>query len=511
MSVKENTDNLQWAGICNAIAVDEDVRDLFSVGILNIKKQIASICLSEAKDNKPSPLKFLSDFWNGRPSASSTELATVFKYYLENQYEKKSELPYSTVINQAVEDLEAKLLADLPSASASAMNEIGISAILNARGCPDPIGAALKKMLAGLPPVDATALTNVGLPSPENHHNKFQGLFCQFPFDFAQIDPLGQMYLCCPQTLPEAAGDLVSADFMDTWNSERAIAIRESILDGSYRYCSEATCGYLQSKSLPRKDAVRNKRHREIIDNNLTRIEQGPLTINMSYDRSCNLSCPSCRKGMVVLKGKSKENAEVIHDRVVNRSLKNVEELIITGSGDPFGSRLFYSFLRSFDPSTAPGLRITLSTNGLLLTPKTWDSICNTAINKIDISVDAAEPFTYALNRGGDWETLLENLQFVGGLRKAGKIKSFELHFVVQANNFREMKKFVEIGLDVAADHICFKQIVNWGTYSEEDYLGRAVQIASHPLHEEFLQVINDPLFRINTVYMHDLFALVNA
>jgi MoaA/NifB/PqqE/SkfB family radical SAM enzyme len=214
---------------------------------------------------------------------------------------------------------------------------------------------------------------------------------------------------------------------------------------------------------------------------------------------------------MVVLKGKSKENAEIIHDRVVNRSLKSVEQLIITGSGDPFGSNLFYSFLRSFDPSTAPGLRITLSTNGLLLTPKAWDSICNSAIEKIDISVDAAQQHTYTLNRGGDWKVLIENLNFVGKLRRTRKIKSFELHFVVQANNFREMKEFIEIGLNVSADFICFKQIVNWGTYSEEDYLGRAVQIASHPLHNEFVQTIKDPVFRISNVYMHDLFTLANS
>ncbi|WP_406826872.1 SPASM domain-containing protein [Pedobacter sp. KACC 23697] len=509
--IKEMIEDSHWAEICNRVVKDDNLRELFANAILNIKTEVAAICLREAENNAPSPLKFLSNYWNGKPSANKAELAIIFKTYIERQKERSTSVPFSTLINQTVERLVAQLQSALPTESVAVICKIGISDILNAPGSPDPIGIELQKILAGLPPADATASTNIGLPRPENHQHKFHGRFCQFPFDFAQIDPLGQMYLCCPQTLPEAAGDLVSDTFMDTWNSPGAIAIRESILDGSFRYCSEATCGYLQSNSLPLKEEVKNPRHREFIDHHITRVEQGPLTINMSYDRSCNLSCPSCRKGMVVLKGKSKENAETIHDRVVNRSLKNVEELIITGSGDPFGSQLFHSFLRSFDPSTAPQLHITLSTNGLLLTPKTWGSICNTAISKIDISVDAGSAPTYMLNRGGNWNILLDNLDFVGKLRRAGKIKSFELHFVVQENNFREMKDFVEIGLQVSADFICFKQILNWGTYSEEEYLSRAVQLASHPLHQEFKKTIKDPIFKIKAVYMHDLNMLANS
>jgi MoaA/NifB/PqqE/SkfB family radical SAM enzyme len=319
------------------------------------------------------------------------------------------------------------------------------------------------------------------------------------------------MYLCCPQTLPEPVGNLAETDFMEAWNSEKALAVRSSILDGSFRYCSESTCGVLQSFNLAKNEEVQNARHRKIIDNQVTRIEDGPLTVNMSYDRSCNLSCPSCRKEMVVLKGKSRERAEVIHHRVIHGPFENIQRLIITGSGDPFGSKLFFSFLREFDAEAHRRVRISLSSNGLLFTPKTWDAICNTAIDRVDISVDAAEPLAYLLNRGGDFEVLVENLHFIGELRRSGKIKSYELHFVVQSNNFRQMKDFVQLGLDVAADHICFKQLVNWGTFSEKEYLSRAVQLASHLEHEEFVNLLGDPLFRLEQVYMHDLHHLINV
>ena len=48
--------------------------------------------------------------------------------------------------------------------------------------------------------------------------------------------------------------------------------------------------------------------------------------------------------------------------------------------------------LAEFDPSPYPNLRILILTNGLLLTSKTWDSVCNEIIDAVSISIDAATP-----------------------------------------------------------------------------------------------------------------------
>lgn len=502
---------MHWEELCKKLAPDPAAKQILASKVLEAKSGMARICQQEGADGRPAPLRFLSAFWNARPSLHERDIRQAFAHYLEQVREKASQLPYHALLNKAAEQLDEALHRSLPPEVYEKIRQAGIPALLTAEGGTDPMGAELKQLLAGLPPVEKTAVTNVGLPIAEDHHNKFKGYFCPLPFDFAQIDPLGQMYLCCPQTLPEPVGNLSETDFMESWNSEKALAVRASILDGSFRYCSEATCGVLQSLGLPKNEEVQNPRHREIIDNGITRIEDGPLTVNMSYDRSCNLSCPSCRKEMVVLKGKSRERAEIIHRRVIDGALEQAERLIITGSGDPFGSKLFFSFLREFDAAAHPRLKISLSSNGLLFTSKTWEAICHTAIDRVDISVDAAEPLTYLLNRGGDYEVLVENLHFIGELRRSGKLESFELHFVVQANNFRQMKDFVQLGLDVAADHICFKQLVNWGTFSEEEYLSRAVQLDAHPLHEEFVSSLSDPLFRLEQVYMHDLHHLTGV
>ena len=337
---------------------------------------------------------------------------------------------------------------------------------------------------------------------------KFQGLFCSQPFEYAQPDPAGELYLCCPQTLPRSAGNLLRQDFMSVWNSPIAQEIRGSILDGSYRYCSEATCGLLQSRKLPRVEDVRNPRHLAIIAKGTTRLARGPGTINFSYDRTCNLACPSCRNGLIILAGQEKEKARQIHEKVLGKHLADAERLIVTGSGDPFISKFYLPFLREFDATAHPGVRIQLSTNGLLLTERMWGMICHDAIDSIDVSIDAATPATYALNRGGDFDLLLKNLEFMGKLRRQSALISFQMHFVVQANNFAEMAQFVRLGERFHCDLVCFKQLVNWGTFSEREYAERAVQLPGHPLHHEFLGVLRDPIFLRPLVFMHDLSVL---
>jgi MoaA/NifB/PqqE/SkfB family radical SAM enzyme len=479
----------------------ESVEELYTK-LVTLKKQITDICSKPSVQVGHSPIKTLAKYWNDHPSSRPEELEKAYTGFIEEHTEKESGEIFASLIKQK----KITFIAHLPGPS---INVDSLDDYLNTVD-ENPMGDVLKQELAGLPSLDSSAETNVGLPIPEDHKDKFKGLFCSMPFEYAQVDPLGNLYQCCPQTLPESAGNLFDKDFMQIWNSERAKKIRASILDGSFKYCSEATCGVLQQRSLPKVEDVKNPYHKVIIEHQVTNLEKGPETINMSYDRSCNLACESCRSDFIILKGKAKQRAEIIHENVINMEhLKDAKRLIITGSGDPFGSKLYHSFLRNFDPKSAPQLRITLSTNGLLLNEKTWDNICADAIDRVELSVDGASQKSYTANRGGDFEVLVRNLEFIGTLRKQNKLKAFELHFVVQKNNFFEMKDFVELGRRVNADMIIFKQIVNWGTYSEQNYLERAVQLEKNALHQVFKNLLQDPIFSSEDVYMHDLSHLI--
>jgi len=320
-----------------------------------------------------------------------------------------------------------------------------------------------------------------------------QGRFCPRPFDYAQVDPDGNVFGCCPSMLFKSFGNLRTQGFMEAWNSDIAVAVRQSILDGSYRYCSERACPDIQGGRLSRNEDVTDPEHRAFIEQQTSYLPRGPRQINMAYDQTCNLKCPSCRSDMIIAQGEVAERLREIHQVVLGEHLGDAQRLIITGSGDPFASRFYLDFLQHFDPATAPGLRIQLSTNGLLLNERMWNSICHEIIDEIDLSVDAATPETYKKNRGGNFEKLCKNLAFIGRLRRSGAVRRFQLLFVVQENNYAEMPAFVRLGLRVHADRIVFKQLQNWGSWSIEGYHQRAIQEAAHPEHRAFREVLSRP------------------
>jgi hypothetical protein len=84
------------------------------------------------------------------------------------------------------------------------------------------------------------------LREPNNPKYQLQGKICATPF--TRIDVLeGASHLCCSSWLNTSVGDLsTAADWQEVWNSETAQAIRESIHDGSYRYCNRLPAPVIQ-------------------------------------------------------------------------------------------------------------------------------------------------------------------------------------------------------------------------------------------------------------------------
>jgi MoaA/NifB/PqqE/SkfB family radical SAM enzyme len=294
------------------------------------------------------------------------------------------------------------------------------------------------------------------------------------------------------------------------WNSERARAIRQSILDDSFRHCT--ACPFLETVSgcVRYVDEVEDPNERSILRSG-TVASESPEVVNLAYDRTCNLSCPSCRTELVVARGSHLEALERMQRRLLDGDLlARIECLYVTGSGDPFASRLYRDLLRSIDPARYPRLRVRLHTNGLLFTPETWSDLgpVRARVQEVEVSVDAACASTYAINRrGGDWQTLLANLDFIATLRRDGPIENLQLSFVVQANNWREMPAFVELGGQFGADRIFFSALRNWNTFFDHEFSQRAVHLRDHPEHAAFVLSLADERLRRPQVTLGELVA----
>jgi len=323
------------------------------------------------------------------------------------------------------------------------------------------------------------------------------GRFCSKPFEWLEVARRGATFLCCPTWLPVRTGNLRKHSLQEVWNGQAAQRIRASILDGSFRHCTEH-CPWLRTESGPvaRRDAVTDPRLRAIIDEQRVRLDRGPALVNAAFDRSCNLSCPSCRSEPII---ESERAAEIValQDKLEAQVLGGVEILYITGSGDAFGSPYFRRWLRRLRLDEMPRVQgIHLHTNALLWTPAMWARIpadVRALIKSCEISIDAATADTYAENRrGGSFEELLARLDFVRELRQRGPLEYQKLSFVVQANNFREMPAFAELGRQYEVDRIYFSALASWGTFSPADHARRAVHRPDHPQHAQLLEVLCD-------------------
>jgi hypothetical protein len=360
-----------------------------------------------------------------------------------------------------------------------------------------------------------SALTPRGRPDAARKER----LFCSQPFTRYEIlggGQRGEVFSCCQSWITRSFGNMSDQPVAKVWNSKDAQAIRRSILDGSFRYCRDV-CPYLQQRDGPvqRVDEVDDPRMREVIDKKLTVLPFSPSDIICCFDQSCNLSCPTCRKA-VIMETAHGDAIIDIQKRLEGEALKDAKLLYITGSGDPFGSPFFRRWLQTFDRAAMPNLeRIHLHTNALLWTPRIWATISpeiRALIRSATLSIDAATDETYAANRrGGDFATLLKRLAFIAELRRDGPLDYLEIHMTVQANNFREMPAFVELGRKFRCDRVAFHQLLDWGSFTPKEFAARAVQRPDHPEHEPFLDMLADPRLEDELAYLSNLLDLKQA
>lgn len=352
--------------------------------------------------------------------------------------------------------------------------------------------------------------------------------FCPYPWSHIEIRNDLSVGLCpCGGWLPESIGNLGDDTSLDDiYNSEKAKLIRESVLDGSFAFCDPKRCHFLQLGLLPKKDDILSSRSmtwnhtevstpeiRDILKYNIT-MGFTPKFYQLSYDESCNISCPSCRSKVIRLdKGddfqKKKDAQKKIHYQLSCKPIDKWAIVNVSGIGDPFASKLYLELLETIDGYRYPKLMINFQTNGLLFNPQNWDRLHNiqSNFNDIIVSCDAATTETYkVVRRGGNWSVLQKNLRFIAGLRKTRKIKGqFRLDYVVQKRNFREMRDFVQMANDLGVDAITFHAIQPFFLHSEisslDTYADHAVWLPEHHDYHEYLKIMRDPIFEDEKIY----------
>lgn len=296
---------------------------------------------------------------------------------------------------------------------------------------------------------------------------------------YLEIHTTGDVSICCHSWLPEFCGNILTDTIEDILNNSNRLSMIKDMDNGEFTNCNDH-CPFISAMLSDKQESVNfivplsklpsNKKNR-------------PMVINFSYDRSCNLQCPSCRDSLILYKVGENEQLVNIHvgvEKLVDYLLSQDETVVlnITGSGDAFASPTYWQYLKTLSTKN-PGnnLKIKLMTNGILMTGDRWNEIQPLWDNiiHISVSIDAFTKETYSKIRVNGSKTVLDkNLKVLNELIKNKSFKNlmgWQTNYTVQKDNYRELKEYVNWQLSHdQLTTIFFNYIVQWGHLSNYSF-----------------------------------------
>lgn len=327
---------------------------------------------------------------------------------------------------------------------------------------------------------------------------------CQLPFFYAEVRRHGGINLCCPQWNPAEVGNLFDESLESIWNGARANAIRQTILDGSYRYCNWDTCPGIRNKALPENTpAARDLAIKQSQ-------ETTPSALHLVVDHSCNLECPSCRIRKITQLAPAERDQGY---RAVIRALDSMfpapheqhKTLSMDGSGEVFSSELYRHLFDTHpvftDSHRWPNLRFRITTNGTMMTEKMQMKYKNMFdhLQDLEVSVDAGNRKSYEQVRvGGHWDLLWKNLRFFHDTTLSNSNTQWSWNVIMQKKNYQSLPELIDLAKTFThrLPRISITQVLNWGTWSELEYLEQAVHLPQHPEHDRYLEIMDLPEVR---------------
>lgn len=326
------------------------------------------------------------------------------------------------------------------------------------------------------------------------------GKICLSPFLSIEISIEGNVRLCgCAAWLPSTVGNLFENSLQEILSNSQSQAIRQSIIDGTYKYCDEKRCGIILYDKLNTIDNVPPAVMPLLFDSAKFIM---PTEIIVAGDDTCNLSCPSCRTEVI-----KNSEFDIDRNRALGRRLmtnlfstptdKKIRMLVST-TGELFASPLLMEFVNSIDVDDYPNLELRIQTNGLLA-EKNWHKLgrMQERVSMITVTVDAARAETYEqLRRGGKWSDIQQALKWISN-KKLHNQMEFKTRMVVQDKNFSEMLEFYHQSMDLSVDTVEYGSIQPYPGMTRDQWILKNVCNPEHKLYAEaqtaFDQIRNLP------------------
>lgn len=313
---------------------------------------------------------------------------------------------------------------------------------------------------------------------------------CKRGLNMVQVyTPDGDVRLCAWLAMEGGGkiGSLKENSLYEIWHGAKAHEVRSKLANADYSICSIDNCPYLSNGTV--------EENRVEIDE----IPEYPEELWLAYDNTCNYACPICFLDHSV--SNKEERFDFIEDKIKD-ILPHLKGITANGQGELFASKHILKILSEWKP-LAPKEECwaLLESNGSLFDEKHWKQIENLGqyYLHVAITVMSLDEKTYQICSGTRLpiSRIENNLRFIKGLRDKGIINHLELATVVQERNFRTLpeltRRFIE---EFGADDVRLRPFDDYGAQPPEVEWFMDVRGAYHPYHQEYLEVMKDPIFK---------------
>ena len=185
------------------------------------------------------------------------------------------------------------------------------------------------------------------------------------------------------------------------------------------------------------------------------------LIIAWELTAACNLSCRYCRASA----SHEPDQGELDTDEAKRfvQSIAPLKPMLILSGGEPLLRPDLFQIIRL---AVSLGIRVSLASNGTLITSGLAEEIADSGVSRVSISLDGADAAMHDHGRGqGSFERSIKGIE---NLR--GRV-DFQINFTVTQKNQSELIRIFDLAekLGAAALHIFF--LVPTGRGREEDVI----------------------------------------
>ncbi|MCX6681079.1 MAG: radical SAM protein [Methanothrix sp.] len=185
------------------------------------------------------------------------------------------------------------------------------------------------------------------------------------------------------------------------------------------------------------------------------------LIVAWEVTAACNLSCGYCRASASFLPDpdelSTKEALSFLD------SIASLEPMLILSGGEPLLRPDIFQIARH---GTALGMRVSLASNGTLLTAKVANEIAASGISRVSISLDGATPEKHDLIRGrGSFQAAMQGIDNL-----CGKV-DFQINNTLTSKNESDVASIFDLAQRVGARALHFFFLVATGRGREADLI----------------------------------------